>query len=157
MTFEWTNERVGHLKRLHAEGKSASEIAAIMGTISRNAVIGKLHRLNLYDTGTPKPKAKPFIRTPRRPTKKADPVKVAEVVQIERAVAAPVLSKPLFLKLFELERNDCRWPVSGEKANTLFCGNKVVSGCSYCEGHHRMSRGKGTLSERNADSLLKVA
>ena len=45
--MNWTDERVEKLKRLWAEGLSASQIAAQLGGVSRNAVIGKVHRLNL--------------------------------------------------------------------------------------------------------------
>jgi GcrA cell cycle regulator len=58
--MSWTDERIAELQRLWAEGKSASEIAAILGDVTRNAVIGKAHRLNL--SGRPSP----IKRTPRR-------------------------------------------------------------------------------------------
>lgn len=158
--FDWTNERIANLKRLHAEGKSATEIAAIIGSISRNAVIGKLHRLNLSAVDGPKPvgnrfvakperSVKPLVRTARRPVKKADPVKAAEIKKIEARPVSKDMPKPLFKKLFDLGNRDCKWPVKGEKASTLFCGHPVETGCSYCPGHKRMSIGAGTASERN--------
>ena len=51
--MSWTDERIERLRALWSEGKSASEIARILGGVTRNAVIGKVHRLNL--TGRPSP------------------------------------------------------------------------------------------------------
>ena len=45
--MSWTEEKVSLLKKLWGSGKTASQIAEIIGGISRNAVIGKAHRLNL--------------------------------------------------------------------------------------------------------------
>ena len=56
----WTDERIGDLRRLWSEGRSASEIAGILGDVTRNAVIGKAHRLGL--SGRPSP----IKRTPKR-------------------------------------------------------------------------------------------
>jgi GcrA cell cycle regulator len=55
--MSWTDERVEKLKELWAEGKSASQIAKEMGGVTRNAVIGKVHRLGLSNRGTEEPKA----------------------------------------------------------------------------------------------------
>ena len=60
--MEWTEERVARLKALWTEGRTASQIAAIIGDITRNAVIGKVHRLGLK--GRPSPIRKEKISTP---------------------------------------------------------------------------------------------
>ncbi|MBB4066777.1 hypothetical protein GGR23_003995 [Gellertiella hungarica] len=64
--------------------------------------------------------------------------------------------EPLNMTLVELGRLDCRWPVSGEKDKTLFCGHSQAEGSSYCEYHKRAARSRGTVSERNAMKISKV-
>ena len=58
----WTEERVAELKKLWAEGHSASQIAKRLGSVTRNAVIGKVHRLGLSGRATP---SRPVKRPPR--------------------------------------------------------------------------------------------
>lgn len=83
--MSWTDERVEKLKELWGEGMSASQIAKALGGVTRNAVIGKVHRLGLSNRGTgpeePKPAAKP--------AKPARPAKVAEAKD-----AAPATEEP---------------------------------------------------------------
>ena len=63
--MNWTDERVEKLKKLWSEGLSASQIAAQLGGVSRNAVIGKVHRLNL--PGRAKSGGTPAAARPKRP------------------------------------------------------------------------------------------
>ena len=63
--MNWTDERVEKLKKLWSEGLSASQIAAQLGGVSRNAVIGKVHRLNL--PGRAKAGGTPASARPKRP------------------------------------------------------------------------------------------
>ena len=62
--MSWTDERVELLKKMWSEGQSASQIAKGLGGVTRNAVIGKVHRLGLSNrtAGTPAPAAKPEPR-----------------------------------------------------------------------------------------------
>ena len=55
MRMSWTDERVELLKKLWTDGLSASQIAAQLGGVTRNAVIGKVHRLNLSGRAKPPP------------------------------------------------------------------------------------------------------
>lgn len=162
MTFQWTDESVATAKKLWAEGCSASVIAQQLGGVSRNAVMGKIHRLKLatrpqVETKVAVERSKPFIRTARLPKAKVDPVKVAAVKKLVERTAALPAPKPLNFTLLELNHGDCRWPVSGEGAGMLFCGHNVEVGKSYCECHARMSVGRGTISERRADSIGRAA
>lgn len=162
----WNETAVETLKKLWAEGRSVGEIAAELGGVSRNAVIGKAHRLHLVahvnapEHGKPivrVPVAKPFIRTARLPKAKVDPVKVAAVKKMVERTAALPAPAPLNFTLLELNHGDCRWPVSGDGAKTLFCGHNVEAGKSYCACHGRMSVGRGTESERKAVYIGKAA
>jgi len=68
--MSWTDERVETLKKMWGEGQSASQIAKELGGVTRNAVIGKVHRLGLSNRTTgaaaakPEPKAKPAAPKP---------------------------------------------------------------------------------------------
>src|SRR5271169_6415083 len=97
--MEWNNERIEQLRSLWRDGLSASQIAAVLGGITRNAVIGKAHRLGL--TGRPSPiknrgagPARP--RPPRRP-------RAERLSPAPRAAAAPVRRVEPVLPPVELE------------------------------------------------------
>jgi GcrA cell cycle regulator len=166
MAFDWTDEQIAELKEKWAEGKSATVIAAEFGDgVTRNAVLGKAHRLGLptHHTVTtahgPRAVKEPSVRAPRVAKSKPDPKKIAELQEfMDRApsfaevIAAPV---PLNMTLLDLNHNNCRWPVSGEKADMLFCGRDADAASVYCTYHHRLSKGTGTRSERMVDSLIK--
>jgi len=63
----WTDERVDVLKKLWLEGLSASQIAKQLGGVTRNAVIGKVHRLGLSGREAPSQPARPAFKAPRQP------------------------------------------------------------------------------------------
>lgn len=127
----WTDERIETLKRLQAEGVSCSAIAAELGGVSRNAVIGKLHRLG--------------IGSPRRPGKPRPEHAGTRSAKRERKVLPPRpfndLTPEIFtdpIALAALESHHCRWP-QGEGAAIMFCGTRQVEGVSYCPRHCRMA------------------
>jgi GcrA cell cycle regulator len=161
----WTDERIEKLKTLHAEGLSASKIAARLGGVSRNAVIGKVVRLGLGPLqGNHQVKSKvAIVRAPRVRKAKPDPVKISELQEFMDRAPPPVVEtipkpKSLELTLMELERNSCRWP-EGERATTTFCGHddrgwqvvllRIMLASS--------SRFRGTESERKAASASERA
>ncbi len=97
--MSWTDERVETLKKMWAEGQSASQIAKELGGVTRNAVIGKVHRLGLSNraTGTPakeEAEVAAAAPTPRSeaPAKPAEPVRTAEP---KPAAPAPRPSTPV--------------------------------------------------------------
>ncbi|MBB3313661.1 GcrA cell cycle regulator [Rhizobium sp. BK196] len=135
--------------------------------VSRNAVIGYYarHGEKLKDIPLRGPHAgaavkKPLMRAPRQPKPKDNPVMVAEVVKFMEA-PKPVSfddvyrPNPKNLSLLDLEWNDCRYAVSGEKEHTLFCGNTTDRDSSYCPYHHKLCHGPGTKSERLVDHLIR--
>lgn len=168
----WTVDKIEMLRRLVADGFSASQIAKEIGGVSRNAVIGKATRLKLELKGatTPTPsqksparKAKAPPRMARMPKPRSGPEEAARADLkefLDRAPPAVVdsvsMPKSLGLSLMELGAGDCRWP-EGEREHITFCGHNVEAGRSYCPYHVRLSRGKGTESERRAGRELMRA
>lgn len=117
--MSWTDERIELLKRLWEKGLSASQIAEELGEgVTRNAVIGKAHRLGLKSRPSPV---------------KADAPKKA-------AAAAPkkpkVVTKPKRVTLLDLSDKICKWPHGhpGEE-DFHFCGKPVQPGFPYCPEH----------------------
>lgn len=133
MAFDWTPDTITRLREMWAEGYSASQIGQTF-RLTRNAIIGKVHRLGLPGRRTTqgnKPGRKPkpsFMLARYRRHKKRRPIVAARV-------------KPsIGVELINLRPNQCRWPY-GDGPFT-FCGHAVRSGCDelgnawpYCEGH----------------------
>lgn len=105
--MSWTDERVETLKRMWAEGQSASQIAKELGGVTRNAVIGKVHRLGLSNRTesdepaavAPAPEAPPPRPEPRRAEPAAEPPRAAAPASTSRPVpeqpaAAPPAPEP---------------------------------------------------------------
>lgn len=103
--MSWTDERVEVLKKMWGEGQSASQIAKELGGVTRNAVIGKVHRLGLSNragAGASAGAAKDEAKTakPKAAAKKAEPrakpqvAKAAPTAPADRPVSTPALRKP---------------------------------------------------------------
>src|SRR5215469_1788811 len=95
----WTDERVEVLKKLWLEGLSASQIAKQLGGVTRNAVIGKVHRLGLSGRATPSQPTRPAFRAPRPPRPVMSGPRRAEAPRPETAVRvaprpAPFVEQP---------------------------------------------------------------
>ena len=89
----WTDERVENLKKLWQDGLSASQIAKQLGGVTRNAVIGKVHRLGLSGRATPSKPARPVFKAPRPQRAVAQPAaprRIAEPLVAQAPVPAPV-------------------------------------------------------------------
>jgi GcrA cell cycle regulator len=152
--MSWTDERVELLKKLWSDGLSASQIAAQLGGVTRNAVIGKVHRLSLSGrakpaSSTPRPrKARPA--TPHRPGSRAfvsgnNALKV-HAQPAPRRTPAPVpiedLVVPISLNVSLLALNDqmCKWPIGDPGADGFhFCGHRSFNSLPYCEYHSRVA------------------
>ncbi|MGA0604894.1 GcrA family cell cycle regulator [Phenylobacterium sp. VNQ135] len=161
----WTPERVELLKALHKEGRSASQIARALGEFSRNAVIGKCNRMGLGPIGGGKASApqrlkayhpaKPGVRKPKpKPTKPRLAVagngtvfEVAEAppprVVVDRTEAFSPLPGTEPVPFTSRTWNQCAWPVGGEGADTLCCGQPAPEeGPRNCLVHREMARNK---------------
>lgn len=145
--MEWSSERIEQLRALWRDGLSASQIASALGGITRNAVIGKAHRLGL--TGRPSPiknqsagPARP--RPARRPRTERLPVpRVASVAAAPMRRAEPALP-PLELEdmpgatILTLTDRICKWPIGDPRnADFHFCGRASAENLPYCAEHAR--------------------
>lgn len=164
--MSWTDERVEQLKKLWAEGLSASQIAAQLGGVSRNAVIGKVHRLHLpgraKSGGSRAPRTKRPATTPRsnyanhtttsgptrttssgggaaaalKPSVNAVAFQDVEMRPIEDVVV-PISKK---LKLVELSETTCKWPVGDPLLSDFhFCGHDADENAPYCTYHSKLA------------------
>ena len=150
----WTEERVELLKKLWSEGLSASQIAGQLGGVTRNAVIGKVHRLSLSGrakpvSSTPRPR-KVRAASPHRPAGRhfisgntalkthasPAPRRLPAQVPIEDIVVPISLNVPL------LALNDqmCKWPNGDPGSDNFgFCGHPNWNSLPYCEYHSRVA------------------
>ena len=146
MTTEtWTPERLEQLRNYAGSGLSSSQIAAEIG-VTRNAVIGKLHRLGLAPgrpaAGGPARSCPPRARRPRpSPQREFLRLMFAQAPSIaSSASAASSVQSTQPCSLFDLAHGKCRWPVGNpDAADFAFCGNDAAAGFPYCAGHARMA------------------
>jgi len=130
--MSWTDERVSLLRKLWGEGKTAAEIAGALGGVTRNAVIGKAHRLKLSNRISP---IQQNVKTPARSVPTIKPMKAV------KPVAAPKTPfKIKGIKLVDLRERMCRWPLGDPKeADFIFCGHDNIAGLPYCPEHARLA------------------
>tara|TARA_Y100000992_G_scaffold281932_1_gene230053 strand:+ start:36 stop:530 length:495 start_codon:yes stop_codon:yes gene_type:complete len=130
--MSWTNEKIEKLKELWGKGSTANEIAQILGGVTRNAVIGKAHRLNLSG---------------KIQTKKSSSLKNNEN---ENKISHKNLRRGKFKSLIidkdfepenpkqleELDEKSCKWPIGHpNEDNFYFCGRTSLKDFSYCKLH----------------------
>ena len=134
----WTEEKVKILRDLWGKGKTASQIAEIIGGVSRNAVIGKSHRLNL----SAKIKNKIFNGTnSKNPDGNNLDNKNVGKRRLSRSKFKSLLIEKNFepenpKQLEELDDNSCKWPIGHPNESTFyFCGRKSLKDFSYCKLH----------------------
>ncbi len=163
----WTEERVELLKKLWLEGFSASQIAAELGEgVTRNAVIGKVHRLKLSARAKPATSAPARRATPRPAPRRvptssgshstavakrsmlrtpvAGATALAATPEIETEVYVAPQAQELFipvenrLTLLQLNEHTCKWPIGDPLTpDFYFCGQHSDEGKPYCEFHAR--------------------
>jgi GcrA cell cycle regulator len=105
----WNDEKITRLKKLWSEGLTTGEIGKRLG-VSKNAVVGKAHRLGL------KGRPSPIKRPEKAPAPKKEATKV--------------------FTLTDLSSQTCRWPIGDPKHEDFrFCGKPVAIGKPYCPEH----------------------
>lgn len=144
----WTEDRVEILSKLWLEGLSASQIAKQLGGVTRNAVIGKVHRLGL--SGRAKP-SRPARAPARRPAAAKPKPRRASVPAVRRAPRPlpvppppPLEAKPMdngeFATILTITDNMCKWPIGDPgSAEFRFCGRGAGKGETYCSAHSRLA------------------
>lgn len=157
--MNWTDERVELLRKLWSEGLSASQIAAQLGGVSRNAVIGKVHRLKLSARGrattaaAARPKkqhagaAKTAVRTVRTVTATVGATALQTQFEVEpvarhmlRPMTNVVIPISRKLALVELTERTCKWPNGDPLAEDFsFCGTESDESGPYCGYHSKLA------------------
>jgi len=137
--MSWTDERVSTLKKLWGEGKTAAEIAKELGGVTRNAVIGKAHRLKLSNRASP---IQPSKKIAKPKVVKSDK-KVPAPANVNVAPKKQVLESDKNRKripLTDLGANQCRWPIGDpQHADFGFCGDEMIAGIPYCMEHAQVA------------------
>jgi GcrA cell cycle regulator len=149
--MSWNDERVELLKKLWNDGLSASQIAAELGGITRNAVIGKVHRLGLSGRAKSPSSTVPRPRKPRAPS---------HILRIGRSTRGNTALAPIYeldiepepelieniipigqrCNLLELNEEKCRWPIGDPGTpEFFFCGGRSIEGLPYCGYHSRVA------------------
>ena len=132
--MSWTQDKEEKLRELWEKGHTASQIAEILGDTTRNAVIGKAHRLKLA------------ARAPSNKSQVQKKQVAGTGIRDEKNIGRKSRFKSLLLdKNFEpenpktleqLENNNCKWPIGHpDEKNFYFCGRKPIEGFAYCKLH----------------------
>jgi len=154
MSSGWTDEKIEQLKKLWTEGYTTGEIGKKLN-VSKNAVVGKAHRLGLESRPSPirrvmeaeegesvaedivvpaksevsgnKTRAKVSAGSTGAKTAKEPP-------QVKKSIAKQPKKK--FVKIEDLSMNSCRWPIGDPKEDDFhFCGKETFNGKPYCLEH----------------------
>lgn len=163
--MSWTDERIALLKKMWKEGKSAADIAKTLAKgVTRNAVIGKAHRMGLSNRPSPIKKTDAPVKetSKKESAKKEAPAKkeTAKAAPASKKVATPVVSgvkhNPLArgevaepkkfekeaippgggVPLIDLTERMCRWPIGDPREDDFtFCGRDIRIGTPYCAAH----------------------
>jgi GcrA cell cycle regulator len=160
----WTEERVELLKKLWAEGLSAGQIANRLGDVTRNAVIGKAHRMRLSSPARLTPQQKEARRLAREArslslsktppaiskaeaerqaaVRRAELLKKMEAARRPVAAAQPVEEVPPHtgVALLDLKESMCRFPLGHPGDEGFhFCGHQKAEGSPYCPNHTKIA------------------
>ena len=167
--MSWTDERVERLGKLWMEGRSASQIATELGLgVSRNAVIGKIHRLGLSgrtaspvqaeaSADKPKPLMKPVTRVPvpvdPAPIAQAKPFALPQPLPISDVVI-PFSDR---VTIMDLRETMCRWPLGDPTSSEFrFCGCRTAGAIPYCSAHARVAF-QPVTERRRVDRMARIA
>ena len=153
--MSWTDEKVAKLKELWGKGSTASEIASIIGGISRNAVIGKAHRLNLSA------KIKTRTATSNKDFESSMQNKNIKTVRGRKSKFKSLIIEKDFepenpKQLEELTDNDCKYPIGHpNEKDFYFCGRTSLKDFSYCKLHLLYSYQSRDSKNKKEDQIEK--
>ena len=133
--MSWTVDREEKLKELWKKGHTASQIAEILGGTTRNAVIGKAHRLKLAARAGSK-----GVKIEKKQVTGESQIRNEKFISRKARFKSLLLDKnfePESPKTLEqLEDKNCKWPIGHpNERNFYFCGRSPVEGFSYCKLH----------------------
>jgi GcrA cell cycle regulator len=148
----WDDESADLLAKLWADGLSAGQIAPRLGK-SRNAILGKVHRLGLPPRKVTEraPRTRKSSNLPLRPTRVGYGARSTVSLRPRSAPALTIvprivrdLQPSLRLDIHDLRECSCRWPSGDPKEGLTYCGHRKAAGSSYCLAHtaaaHQPSR-----------------
>ena len=133
--MSWTEEKVAKLKELWSKGHTASQIAEALGDTTRNAVIGKAHRLNLSA------KIKTRTATSNKNFENSLEEKNTKNKRLRKSKFKSLIIEKDFepenpKQLEELDENSCKWPIGHPNEKSFyFCGRSSLKDFSYCKLH----------------------
>ena len=133
--MSWNEEKVEKLKELWGKGSTASQIAEIIGGISRNAVIGKAHRLNLSSKIKTR-NASSSLNFDNSSEENSSKQRRGRKSKFQSLIIEKDFEPENPKKLEELDESSCKWPVGHpEEQSFYFCGRSSLKDFSYCKLH----------------------
>ena len=130
-----TPEKEQKLRKLWKKGHSGSEIASMLGDTTRNAVIGKAHRLNL-EARTVSKRSETNINKQKNNFSENKTQKLGRKARFKALLLDKNFEQENPIKLEELTDNTCRWPNGHpHEENFYFCGRKPLEKFPYCKLH----------------------
>ena len=146
--MDWTPEQISDLTRLWGEGLTTAEIGKRLG-ISKNAVVGKAHRLHLPARPSPikrtgprptvyRPATPRQPSAPRAPQAPREPRAPSQSAQTSAAALRALANQPSAkrMPMMALSASTCRWPIGDPGDNEFhFCGERSLDGKPYCSAH----------------------
>jgi GcrA cell cycle regulator len=145
MSWGWTDERVDLLKKLWGDGLSCSQIAKQLGGVTRNSVIGKVHRLGLAGRATPSKPQRIVFKAPRPPrhvtARPAPPPRQAAPTTPEPSLRAHYVEEgPGTATVLTLGADMCKWPIGDPRLESFtYCGRRAEEKGSYCQLHAQVA------------------
>ena len=134
--MSWTPEREEKLRELWKKGNTASQIANILGDTTRNAVIGKAHRLNLQARSKSKKITSKVNTENNVQTENKISPKIGRKAKFKALLSDKNFEEENPKKLEELTDETCRWPIGHpHEENFYFCGRKSIDKFPYCKLH----------------------
>ena len=134
--MSWTDEKIEKLKKLWSKGHTASQIAEALGETTRNAVIGKAHRLNLEARATSKQSSiSSATKQDSRRSRKANPP-MSRKSKFQSILLDKNFEPEKPTSLENLTEETCKWPIGHpDEENFYFCGRKPEGEFPYCKLH----------------------